>query len=64
MCAAFAARHIYAAVSGFALIYYPFGAGCFNAFVPTALSYLTMWRLRQHCGTLTWIIAFGYLLWW
>mmetsp|Transcript_19134 Transcript_19134/g.57764 ORF Transcript_19134/g.57764 Transcript_19134/m.57764 type:complete len:484 (-) Transcript_19134:1770-3221(-) len=57
------ARHIYAAVSGFALIYYPFGAGVLNAFVPTALAYLTMWRVRQHCGTLTWIIAFGYLLW-
>lgn len=57
------ARHVYSAVSGFLLICYPFGLGCLNVFVPTGLSYLMMWRLRQHCGTLTWIIAFGYLLW-
>lgn len=55
-------RHLYSAISGFLLIYYPFGNGCFHAFVPAFFSYLAMLRLRQHAATLTWLITFGYLL--
>lgn len=59
-----AARHIYSALSGFLLIYYPFGSGVFNALVPAFFSYLAMLRFREHAGTLTWLTSFGYLLWW
>ena len=59
-----AARHLYSAISGFLLIYYPFGNGCFHAFVPAFLSYLAMLRLRQHAAVLSWLITFGYLLYW
>jgi lysophospholipid acyltransferase len=57
------ARHVYSALSGFLLIYYPFGSGVFNALVPAAFSYLAMLRFREHAGTLTWLTSFGYLLW-
>lgn len=57
-----AGRHWYAVITGFLLIYYPFGNGCFNAFVTALLSYGCMLRFRQHCGTLVWLIAFPYLI--
>jgi hypothetical protein len=44
------------------LIYYPFGNGCFHAFVPSLLTYIAMARFRRHCGTLTWLVAFPYLI--
>jgi lysophospholipid acyltransferase len=56
-------RHIYAAITGFLLIYYPFGGGVLNALVPAALSYVAMLRFREHAATLTWLTSFGYLLW-
>jgi hypothetical protein len=61
---AHAGRHIYAAITGFLLIYYPFGGGVLNALVPAALSYVAMLRFREHAATLTWLTSFGYLLWW
>ena len=59
-----AGRHLYAAITGFILIYYPFGSGVLNALVPAALSYVAMLRFREHAATLTWLTSFGYLLWW
>jgi lysophospholipid acyltransferase len=59
-----AARHVYALVTGFLLIYYPFGNGCFHALVPSLLTYVAMVRIRQHCGTLSWLVTFTYLLIW
>eukprot|EP00887_Chlorella_sp_A99_P005606 scaffold1.g5606.t1 len=57
-------RHLFSIVVGFLLIYYPFSNGVLNAFVPTSLAYLFMRRFRQHCGTLTWLTAFPYLIFW
>ena len=60
-----AARHVFSIVSGFLLVYYPFATGVFHAIVPTSLAYFFMRRFRQHCGTLTWLTAFPYLIvWW
>ena len=50
-------------ITGFILIYYPFGSGVLNALVPAALSYVAMLRFREHAATLTWLTSFGYLLW-
>lgn len=55
-------RHAFSVVTGFLLIYYPFGNGCIHAFVPSALVYFCMCRFRTHCGTLAWLIAFPYLI--
>lgn len=58
----FPGRHWFAAITGFILIYYPFGNGCFHALVPSILTYLAMVNFREHCGTLTWLITFPYLI--
>lgn len=57
-----AGRHIFALVSGFLLIYYPFGNGCFHALIPSVLAYAAMRRYRARCGTAAWLIAFPYLI--
>ena len=53
---------MFSTVTGFLLVYYPFGNGCIHAFVPSLLVYACMRRFRQRCGTLAWLIAFPYLI--
>lgn len=55
-------RHWYALITGFILIYYPFGNGCLHALVTSSATYFLMVAFRQHCGTLTWLTAFPYLI--
>lgn len=55
-------RHLFSVLSGFLLLYYPFGNGVFHTVVMSALTYLFMLRFRQHCGTLTWLVVFPYLI--
>ncbi len=60
-----AGRHLYAIVTGILLIYYPFGNGIFNAFVPTLVTYGFMLVARKQCGRLAWLVDFSYLIgWW
>jgi hypothetical protein len=53
---------VFSTVTGFLLVYYPFGNGCIHAFVPSLLIYACMRRIRQRCGTLAWAVAFPYLI--
>ncbi|KAK9864166.1 hypothetical protein WJX84_000212 [Apatococcus fuscideae] len=55
-------RHLYAALTGFALIYYPFGNGCLHSLGPILLTYLAMIVARPYCGMLAWLIDFSYLV--
>ncbi|CAL5220084.1 g2035 [Coccomyxa viridis] len=55
-------RHIYATVTGFALLYYPFGNGVFHLFVPTILTYLVMLQFQDYSATLSWLVNFSYLI--
>ncbi|CAK0783622.1 hypothetical protein CVIRNUC_006821 [Coccomyxa viridis] len=55
-------KHIYATVTGFALLYYPFGNGVFHLFVPTILTYLVMLQFQDYSATLSWIVNFTYLI--
>ena len=59
-----AGRHIYATVTGFALLYYPFGNGVFHLFVPTILTYLVMLQFQDYSATLSWLVNFTYLIGW
>ena len=59
-----AGRHLYAIVTGFALIYYPFGAGCFHALVPSTLTYFVLRSFRPQAARLAWLINFTYLIGW
>lgn len=59
-----AGRHFYAIVTGFCLIYYPFGSGCFHALVPSTITYAAMKFLRPQAASLAWIINFTYLIGW
>lgn len=55
---------MYAIVTGFCLIYYPFGYGCLHALVPSTLTYAAMRFLRPHAASLAWIVNFTYLIGW
>lgn len=55
-------RHLYAIVTGFLLIYYPFGAGCFHAIVTSTVVYIFMVLFPKQCGTLAWSFSFPYLI--
>ena len=55
-------RHIYAIVTGFALIYYPFGSGCFHSLVTATVVYAFMVLVPDSCGALAWMFAFPYLI--
>lgn len=55
-------RHIFSLISGFLLIYYPFGNSCLHAVFPSLLVYAGMRCYRRQCGTLAWLIAFPYLI--
>ena len=59
-----AGRHLFSVLSAFLLLYYPFGNGVLHTVVTSALTYLFMLRFRQHCGTLTWLVVFPYLILW
>jgi hypothetical protein len=57
-------RHWFSLITGTLLLYYPFRGGCLLALPPAVATYVFMWsaRLRQHCGTLTWLTVFPYLV--
>ena len=59
-----AGRHVYSLITGFLLIYYPFGNGVFHAFVPAMITYFAMLAFRRQCGKLAWLIDFTYLIGW
>ena len=58
----FVARHVYAMITGFLLVYYPFGNGCAHALITASVTYFFMLRFRKHCSTLTWVVVFPYLI--
>lgn len=60
----FAGRHLYAIITGFCLIYYPFGSGCLHALVPSTITYVVMNVVRPQAASLAWIINFTYLIGW
>lgn len=59
-----AGRHLFAIITGFALLYYPFGNGVFHLLVPSLLTYLVMLQVRENSATLSWVINFAYLIAW
>jgi hypothetical protein len=56
------ARHLYAFLTGLALVYYPFGASCLHALPPALATYAVVLLVPRKCGTLSWLINFPYLL--
>lgn len=59
------ARHLFAAVSGAILSYWAFGAQSNIYFLlPIFASYTAMVLDRRHCGIITFIVAFGILVFW
>jgi lysophospholipid acyltransferase len=55
-------RHIYAIVTGFCLLYFPFGTGMVHFVVSSAVVYCLMLAAPYNCGKMTWIFAFSYLI--
>ncbi|KAG8662128.1 hypothetical protein MANES_01G066800v8 [Manihot esculenta] len=56
-------KHLYAAFSGAFLSYLSFGfASNLHFLVPMLLGYASMLLFRSHCGILTFILGFGYLI--
>lgn len=55
-------RHVYAIVTGFCLLYYPFGAGILHLLVSSSVVYALMLLTPRNCGTLSWVFAMGYLI--
>jgi len=49
-------------VTGFLLIYYPFGGGCFHSLLTSSVVYVFMLLAPQRCGALAWFFAFPYLI--
>lgn len=58
----FTGRHWYALTTGLLLIYYPFGNDCLHALVSSTLVYAIMLLFPHYCGTLSWLVAFPYLI--
>ncbi|KAG0615285.1 hypothetical protein M758_5G029100 [Ceratodon purpureus] len=60
-----AVRSLYAAATGIVLSWYSFGpvANLFY-FLPVVVGYGSMLLARQHCGAITFVAAFGFLLTW
>ncbi|KAK9810978.1 hypothetical protein WJX73_003119 [Symbiochloris irregularis] len=56
------ARHIYSVTTGLALVYFPFGNGIVLAVLPSLLTYVAMWRIREYASTLAWLVDFTYLI--
>jgi lysophospholipid acyltransferase len=59
--AAAAARNLFSAVVGFAVVYYPFGSHVVHGVITSLSTYLVMWLVPRKCGTLAWLICFPYL---
>ncbi|KAK1262612.1 hypothetical protein QJS04_geneDACA000955 [Acorus gramineus] len=56
-------RHVYSAATGAVLSYLSFGASSnLHFIVPMSIGYLFMIAFRRHCGLLTFLAAFGYLI--
>ncbi|PQP96595.1 lysophospholipid acyltransferase 1 [Prunus yedoensis var. nudiflora] len=56
-------KHLYAAVSGALLSYLSFGfSSNLHFLVPMLLGYASMVFARSHCGIITFILSFGYLI--
>ena len=55
-------RHAYAIVTGFCLLYYPFGAGILHLGVSSTVVYACMWLAPRNCGSLAWVFSMGYLI--
>ncbi|XP_062029680.1 lysophospholipid acyltransferase 1-like [Rosa rugosa] len=57
------AKHIYAAASGAILSYLSFGfSSNLHFLVPMSLGYASMLFFRAHCGIITFLLGFGYLI--
>jgi hypothetical protein len=57
-----AVRNLYSILTGFALIYYPFGSGVIHVFPPAFLTFCTLHLIPRKAGTLAWLICFPYLI--
>ena len=57
-------RHLYAAITGFLLLWYPFRYGTLHLFVPSLLTYGAMHQMPEHSATLSWVFSFAYLIAW
>ena len=57
-------RHLYALVTGAALLYYPFGNGCVHLIAPALAVYAAMLHTRRHCRSAAWVVTFPYLIAW
>lgn len=55
-------RHLYAFLTGLALVYYPFGSSCLHALPPALATYAVVRLVPRKCGTLAWLVNFPYLL--
>lgn len=55
---------MFAIITGFALLFYPFGYGVLHLLVPTILTYLVMLQIREYSATLSWVVNFTYLVAW
>ncbi|XP_047338372.1 lysophospholipid acyltransferase 1-like [Impatiens glandulifera] len=56
-------KHIYAGATGAALSYFSFGfSSNLHFLVPMFLGYVSMVAFRRHCGLLTFLSGFGYLI--
>ena len=60
---AHAVRHMYALITGFLLVYYPFGSGVLQAAFPCMLTYLAMLLAPRSAGRIAWAVNFPYLIW-
>lgn len=56
-----AARNFFSAVTGFLMVYYPFGSHVVHGVITSLVTYLLMWLIPRKCGTLTWLLIFPYL---
>lgn len=58
-------RNLYAAATGMVLSYYSFGSEANLFFIlPIVVGYGSMVLARRHCGFVTFVVAFGFLLTW
>ena len=57
-----AARHLYALLTGVALVYYPFGSSVLHVLPMAAASYAALLLAPRHAGTLAWLTVFPYLI--
>ncbi|MCO5595718.1 hypothetical protein L7F22_049764 [Adiantum nelumboides] len=56
-------RHLYAAFTGCFLSYYSFGWDAnLHFLVPMLIGYVSMLLFRRHCGSITFVGAFGFLI--